>query len=181
MRIPFLQKTVTAGAPSGAPAGRRQLGAVAVEFALVLPVVFVLSMGLIECGNIFRTWLTVQKAAQAACRFATTGQGEIEGDRLSRIVNEAMQVTDDLPGVTQVSIRSWPGITPSGAGRVNNAGKPCDMVEVKVTYQYPPITPAFDLAGLFGLGGNAFNSGNDETIPLSSVDRKINEPWQPCL
>lgn len=180
MRIFTQHSPTSAGAPSGAPAGRRQRGAVAVEFALLLPVVFVLSMGLIECGNIFRSWLTVQKAAQYACRFATTGQGELEGDRLARIKTEAEKITADLPGATDVSVRSWSGSTPSGSGQINNAGDPCGMVEVTVTYNYPPITPAFDLAGFLGLGGNAFNDGGGGTISLSSSDRKVNEPWRPC-
>ncbi|MBN2139829.1 MAG: TadE/TadG family type IV pilus assembly protein [Desulfovibrionaceae bacterium] len=138
-----------------------------VEFALILPVFLTLVMGVIETGNMFRTWLTVQKAAQSAARFATTGQGDEEGTRLSQIVQKAQEVVATLPQETEVLVRSWPGMDTAAEPTDNDPGGPCQVVEVRVRADYEPITPL--LGPLL-----------PEVIPLVGADRKVNEPWYPC-
>jgi hypothetical protein len=53
---------------------RRRSGQTLVEFALTLPILLVLLFGIIEFGRIFQAWVTLQNAARAAARYATTGQ-----------------------------------------------------------------------------------------------------------
>ncbi len=53
---------------------RRRHGQTLVEFALTLPILLVLLFGIIEFGRIFQAWVTLQNAARAAARYATTGQ-----------------------------------------------------------------------------------------------------------
>ena len=146
----------------------RQSGAVAVEFAFVLPIVFVLVLGFIECGNLFYSWLTTYKAAQAGTRFAATGQGDEEGTRVALIQEAVARHMDRLDGgASEMVISSWPRGTYEGDGQAGDPGDPCGMVEVVVEYDYHPVTPI--------LGAIL-----PETIILSGSDRKVNEPWSMC-
>lgn len=149
-------------------ASRWSRGLAAVEMALLLPVALTLIFGLIETGNLFFTWLTVQKAAEMGARFAATGQGEDEGTRVAQITAQAEILLTDLSATdAAVSVRSWPTINATGSGVSGSAGDPCGIVEVRVSLNYHPITP---------LLGDVL----PETIPVSGSDRKVNEPWRPC-
>jgi len=138
------------------------------EFALVLPFMMALIMVMIEMGTICYSWLTIQKAAQSGARFASTGQGDEEGTRLSQIE----QITKDWlanldKGSKEIVISSWPSSDVSGNGASGDAGGPCHLVEVAVVYNYHPFTPVI-------------GSMLPEIIALSGQDRKLNEPWKPC-
>lgn len=142
-------------------------GMTLVEFAMLLPVILFLLLGVMESGNMFFSWLTVQKSAQEAVRVAATGQGDEEGTRMSLIRNTAMERLAPLDGTKTVTVTSWPGLDASGPGTEGSAGNPCQVVEVKVSYLYEP---------LIGLIAPVL----PESLTLSSADRKINEPWKPC-
>jgi hypothetical protein len=141
-------------------------GLAAVEMALVLPAFLLLVFGIIEVSTIMRSWLTLQEAAETGARYASTGQGLDEGDRLARVVAETNRLLDTLPsGAHEVLVRSWPQ---SGGGAVeNDAGGPCQMVEVEVRYAYEPMTAIMERI-------------LPDEIDLQSAVRKVNEPWNPC-
>ena len=146
---------------------RNQRGAAALEAALVLPVLLMLVVGTMETASLLRSWLAVQKASQAGARTAATGLGEETGDRMARIEAAAEHFLADLPGATQVAVRSWPDETMSGAAQEGDPGEPCQAVEVEVTTTWTAATPL--LAALL-----------PSELSLSGADRKINEPWRPC-
>ncbi|MDZ4763456.1 MAG: TadE/TadG family type IV pilus assembly protein [Chloroflexota bacterium] len=52
----------------------KRKGQTLAEFALTLPILLLLIFGIIEFGRIFQAWVTLQNAARAAARYATTGQ-----------------------------------------------------------------------------------------------------------
>ena len=111
----------------------RRLGIVSVELALILPIVFVLIMGIIEGGHAYYSWLTVQKAAQYGARMAVTGQGEDDGTRLLKIIaTTEAGLTTLKHGTTEINIRSWPDLSAVGDGIDNDAGAPCQLAEVAV-------------------------------------------------
>lgn len=166
-------RTLPGPAPR-AHGGSDEQGATAVELALVLPIILIFIMGIIELGNMYRIMLTMQKASQFGTRMAVTGMGYEDGGRMNFILGETNRLLADLPGdPPEVTVRSWPGIDPSGAGREGDAGMPCEMVEVKVDYDYKPVTP---LSGLLALFGGSF----PDKVPLSQSAAKVNEPWIPC-
>ncbi len=143
-------------------------GLVSLEFGMLLPVLLLFIFGTIEMGNMFRAWLTIQKAAQTGARFATTGQGEEEGTRIQMIVDKTSQLISTLPsGTTVIEVKSWPGMDTGGAPNEGDAGGPCDTVQVVVSYDYEPITP---------IVGSLMSS----PIVLDGSDMKVNEPWHPC-
>jgi Flp pilus assembly protein TadG len=146
----------------------RERGTSTLEIGLLLPVLLLLMMGTIECGNMLASWLTLQRAAQDGARFAATGQGDQEGTRLTRIVELTKEEFSGVSsGPVQVTVRSWPGMNVTGSGRVNDPGRPCDTVEVQARYAYAVVTPL--LTPLF-----------TDTVTLTGVQRKLNEPWQVC-
>jgi hypothetical protein len=55
-------------------AGRGRQGQTLAEFAITLPIVLLLTFGIIEFGRIFQSWVTLQNAARTAARYASTGQ-----------------------------------------------------------------------------------------------------------
>lgn len=143
-------------------------GMTSVEFGLLLPILFVLIMGLIETGNICYSWLTVQRAAQEGTRFAATGQGYEEGTRMMLIEQETNRLLSALnSGTKTITIRSWPTLDTTVPGQDGNAGEPCQIVEVEALYNYKPFTPL--IAQLL-----------PNVITLLGSDRKVNEPWYPC-
>ena len=143
-------------------------GIALVELALIFPIIFIMVLGMVETGNIYYTWLSVQKAAQIGARYASTGLGHDTGTRLSEILDLTQDSLVGLDsGSTTITVRSWPGYVATGDGADGDPGGPCQLMEVAVSYEYEPITPL--------LGGAL-----PDTLTLEGADRKINEPWQPC-
>jgi hypothetical protein len=52
----------------------RRKGQTLAEFAITLPILLILTFGVIEFGRIFQAWVTLQNSARAAVRYASTGQ-----------------------------------------------------------------------------------------------------------
>lgn len=146
----------------------RRRGIAAVEMALILPIMLVLIMAVIEGGNAFYSWLTVQKASQMGARFAATGRGDEEGTRLAQIISttESGLVALNMDNVT-ITVRSWPDLAATGDGIDNSPGGPCQLAEVAVIYNYEPFIPLI-------------SPMLPDSIPLRGYDRKVNEPWKPC-
>jgi Flp pilus assembly protein TadG len=119
----------------GAAGGRGESGEALVEFALILPIMLVLSLGMLDFGRAFHAKSLVDQAAREGCRIAivTTppdNQGMIV-DRVSEIL---------LAG----------GMTPNSVTS-NISGNRLVTVEVKITFKF--MTP-----GLFSLLGAKFGN-----------------------
>ncbi len=56
--------------------GRR--GQTMIEFSLTLPIVLILTFGVIEFARLFQAWVTLQNSARAAVRYGVTGQWDPE-------------------------------------------------------------------------------------------------------
>lgn len=148
-------------------------GASTLEMALLLPVLLVVVFGLVEFGYNLFARTTVEKAAQLGARSAVTGEGFAEGTRLALVRSKARQLTEALTGgdpnstAITVQVRSYPGGNTSGAAVKNDAGAPCDVVEVQVDYRYAPLTPI--VGALL-----------PAEIGVTGKERMINEPWAAC-
>lgn len=103
---------------------RDERGQAVVELALVLPVLFLILMGIIDFGHVFLTDLQVNTAARYGARLAVTGK--TDADIIAAVVGELGNPQDGL-SVT---------ITPEPYNR--KVGQP---VTVTVSYDVPIWTP----------------------------------------
>lgn len=114
---------------------RREDGASAVEFAVLVPVVLLLVVGFVQFGLIFSQWLQLEHSAR-------------EGARWAGLRNEADFVREQV-------IASAPGLG-IGAGDITiNPGDPVTAqpntpIEVTVSHETPVISPLME--GLIGEG-----------------------------
>ncbi|MBC7249697.1 MAG: pilus assembly protein [Anaerolineae bacterium] len=147
----------------------RQKGQGLLEFALVLPVLLMITFLLIETGRVFHAYVTVQNAARMAVRYAVTGQTKTEAemslpgwtgepDRVASIKDVAYQETRGLdrqhvyydadscrygrdePRTLIICV--WgPDDDEDGEPDIDNPGGPGERVVVDVRYNLEIITP----------------------------------------
>lgn len=146
----------------------RQAGVTVVETALVMLVLLTMALGVVELGYMAFAQATAHKAAQVGARYAVTGQGDGEGTRVADIESRAEDMAATLDaGTVEIHVRSWPGTDASADPVEDDAGGPCQLVEVEVRYAYPPFTP---------IVGKLF----PDPMVVVGRQRMVNEPWKPC-
>ena len=155
---------------------KRERGQVLVEFALVSVAFFLFLFGVFDMARLFQSWITVQHAAREAARYGITGRSDCEGPtdtRLDCVVWTAKDATAGMNGggdtgtAVSVSYKAWDYSTYSGAGTANSLGKPCDQIEVTVTYTHLFATP---LLQALVPGG----------VTIHGNQRMTNEPFGSC-
>lgn len=137
-----------------------------VEFALVLPIFFLLIFSILDLGHMYYVQLTMENAVRQAGRFAVTGShlsppGTTRVDSIIRVAKNAagsLNVTD-----SDIQISSVNGGN-SGPGR---AGGPGDTVTIKITVKLKLITKYI----------GRFFSGGTNTYTVSTTFR--NESFPP--
>jgi Flp pilus assembly protein TadG len=109
------------------PAIRDQSGAALVEFALLLPILMLLLLGMLDLGKAFNYWIDETHLAHEGARFAAVGKNPGPGATLQESLKQRAN-TAELEGRLQVCVSY-----PNGA----IVGEP---VEVSVTSTYPFLT-----------------------------------------
>jgi Flp pilus assembly protein TadG len=145
-------------------------GQTLVEFALVLPVFFVLLFGFMDLGIMFFVNLTMQHAVREGTRYAITGQSE-GTDRRSAMIQKIKDSSyglydknlhDPKDPVINVIIPSKVTYTNySGTPQTGNPGNSGDVVVVSLTYTWPLLTPIL----------RPFFSGGQYTFTVKSTMR----------
>ena len=111
----------------------RDRGAVAVEFALLLPVLLLIIFGAIDFGRAINDEITLTQAARVGARLAAVGTAT------SSVTSRAQSAAVGLSPVT-VNVTST---CATGAGLGSNA-------VVQTSYQFSFITPVGAFASMFG-------------------------------
>ncbi len=119
--------------------GRRQSGAVIVEFLFAIPIVLFLFFGIFELGRHYYTRLTLRHAVAEAARFAVTGRtlpDPVTGDPMTRAESIQLVIQESARnlGVDIAQIV----ITPA------DGGAPEEVVQVRVQYDYSFLFPPID-------------------------------------
>jgi Flp pilus assembly protein TadG len=142
------------------------------EFAMVLPIVILVIFGLVDMARAMQSYVTIQEAARSAARYAVTGRTDCSGvttqTRENCIVHEVAVRTASLNrhNTITTSYESWTYPGYADPPTTNSAGNPCDAVQIKVGYDYHPMTPVFStLIGSFH---------------MDASERMLNEPFGPC-
>lgn len=146
--------------------GNRKKGQGLVEFALILPVLLLVLMGIIEFGYVFAAYTSLFNAAREGSRYGAVrplDPGGIETSARGKIflVNSfgpAVNVCCDNPGELEGTFYCNPTIThiwtcdhatrseamtggSTGAITVTNGARVGDRVVISLTYDLPTITP----------------------------------------
>ncbi len=126
---------------------RCERGAVAVEFALILPLMLMLILGIIEFGFGYHAWDSTQNGVREGARLAAVDPSQTNIEARVRGASSFL----DQANLTVVIECAPPGstmFTACGAAVDWDAG---DIVRITSTYSYDYITP---LPGFVGLGAD---------------------------
>jgi len=131
---------------------KRDGGAAAVEFALLLPLLLLLVFGIIDFGRALNAQITITQAAREGARLEALNQPNV----ISRTQAAAIGLSG--VGVTIVS-----ACTP-GVGSTANA-------DVRVTYTFSFVTPIGAIAKIFNSGsklGSALSLHAEGVMPCET-------------
>jgi Flp pilus assembly protein TadG len=140
-----------------------------IEFALALPLIFLLILNVVNFGGFFYAWITVSDAARAGANYAVLGgaaAGHQTQPSLSTMTSIITTDASSLPNSASLTVTAceYPGggtkaltytaaITPGGTTACSftlNADPESNysIVEVKVQYTYQPFFAAFSFPKL---------------------------------
>ncbi len=142
--------------PKTRRAGRRRGGTSLVEFALVIPMLLSIVLGIIEFGLLERSTLVVANAAREGARAAALGQSTpsirtrvinagapaLQTDSSGNITNGSILMEQAASGTSPLAYTAWPADTGSGTTQKNSvpAG---NYVRITVTYNHRSLTGLF--------------------------------------
>lgn len=105
-------------------------GAAAVEFALVVPLLLLLTFGIVEFGRAYNAQITLQHAVREGARYYAIHHNDADGDP----VDDTKQVTVDAATTLDID-----------KAKVTVSPEPCDPPEsVHVTAEYDFVYLAWD-------------------------------------
>jgi Flp pilus assembly protein TadG len=93
--------------------GRRDRGASIVEFAIIMPLLFALVLGIIDFGNTYNDWISVRQGAREGARQAVVGNAatsdscSLTGDAASanELTRRAICLVKDRVGLNDQDVR----------------------------------------------------------------------------
>lgn len=149
---------------------RARSGNSMVEFALILPLFLLLTLGVLDFGRLFWTQETLSYALREAGRYAVTGQhmtstnGTVES-RVQLIINVAQQYSAGI-NVSQITVNT---LNPATGGVTSNyAGGGGETVVISLTTGLKLLTPV-----------GVYFPNNTYTFTTSTEFR--NEPFNPAM
>lgn len=130
---------------------RRRRGVATLEFALVLPVLLYLVLGIIEFGWMIKSQLTLSNAAREGVRYAALGNTTTAvRTRVKSMANTLpTALTDDQIVLDQTADRTstsptysaWPADTSASPSK--NGVTVGSLLRVNINYPYKPLTGFF--------------------------------------
>ncbi len=153
--------------------GDSEEGQSLVEFALLLPLIFLLIVNAVNFGGFLYAWITVANAARAGAQYALIGGAMASAPTTPTAAQVSALVTSDvasLPNKASVQIRVCKNqnstVTCTGIGTGTTPVDPEQplflLTAVDVTYTYQPFIPLWDFPGL----------NIHATLPPTTIHRK---------
>lgn len=146
-----------------------------VEFALVLPLLFLLIINAVNFGGFIYAWITVANAARAGAQFYVLGAASAASPKQATATTLQTLITNDvssLPNSASVVVSACTKVgtaTPTALLGTCPASVPADpeaplyaSAAVDVTYTYQPFIPLFDFPNL----------GIHATLPPTTIHRQ---------
>ncbi len=151
---------------------RSERGQSLVEFALMLPLLFLLVANVVNFGSFCYAWITLTNAARAGAEYMMLGGASVNGPsaptaaQVTTLVNSAAV---RLPNIASLQVR----VCTNNAGTISCSGPgtytpPPDpetgyvLGSVRVTYTYQPLIPLWDFPSL----------GIHATLPPTAMHRE---------
>ena len=149
--------------------GLADAGAAAVEFALLLPLFAMLTIGTISAGFAFHAWLSVTHGAQESSRFAATLSVEASGTPGS--VGSWLTLVSDR-AIAASSLANGDGTFPAGASVCVAIVSPTNIPAVN-----SHLTRTVDSSGAMSAGAAASGPCPDQpTMTGDYVQTHVSEP-----
>jgi Flp pilus assembly protein TadG len=130
-----------------------------IEFALVLPLIFLMIVNAVNFGGFLYAWITIANAARAGAEYSLMGGAMAQAPATptaAQITTLVAQDTASLPNQGSVQVRVCTNnngtVACVGPGSSTPPADPeptvCVLTTVEVTYTYQPFIPLWDFPGL---------------------------------
>ena len=156
-----------------APKEPARRGQALVEFALIVPLLFLLIVNAVNFGGFLFAWITIASAARAGGEYWALGSAAIATPTPATAAQVTTLVTNDIASllgrsslVVRVCKNNNSVVTCTGAGSLAPPADPEPstyiLTTVDVTYTWQPPIPLWDFGGL----------GIHATLPPTSIHRR---------
>jgi Flp pilus assembly protein TadG len=167
-------RTFLAAIPTGPPGSAplngtaRRKGQALVEFALIVPLVFVLAVNAVNIGGFLFAWITVANAARAGAEYMSMSSASVGNPTPATPAQVTTLVTNDVASLmnrASVVVATCTNATAAANGCTTLFDPEAPayiLATVDVTYTYKPYIPLFSFPKL----------GISATLPSSTIHRK---------
>ena len=138
------------------------------EFALIVPLVFLLAVNAVNFAGFIFAWITVADAARAGAQYMTLSSASPGAPAPATLAQITALITNDVTSLKNrasvlVAICTNSTVSSTGCTTLSDPEAPVfTLATVDVTYTYNPYIPLFSFPDL----------GIRATLPSSTVHRK---------
>ena len=120
-----------------------QKGTSVVEFAIILPLLLLLLMGIIDLGALFWVNITMQHAVREGTRYAITGRVDLDPDETEKLRPRAVAEKIKLSslGLYDSVVTGSIIVTDPDGNELADFGGPGETVVIKLRCSWPLLTP----------------------------------------
>ena len=143
-------------------------GQALIEFALIVPLVFLLAVNAVNFGSFIFTWITVANASRAGAQYmvmSSASPGTPAPATLAQITSLVTSDVSSLPNRASVVVAICTNATTAANGCTalfDPEAPAYTLATVDVTYTYKPLIPLFSFPKL----------GISATLPATTIHRK---------
>lgn len=149
-------------------------GQALIEFALILPLLFLLIVNVVNFGAFFFAWITVANAARAGAQYAVLNSGSVgslapvTASQIRTLISQDISSLLNRASLTVNVCQNNNGTVATVSGTCSGVASDPEpatyvLTSVDVTYTYQPPIPLFTFSGL----------GIRATLPPTTIHRRV--------